>query len=789
MLHLKMIVRSWGRNALSTSISAISLVVGLICATMFVLFTLGEYRVANAIGGQGSYLLERQSPFYLKTKVLTASTAPDLASGLASRYGEVENFVTVNEQFNEYTGGIAPRPTTSFYKVTSDFAKMFDMPVVEGDLKRTLLAANEIAVSTKFYTEIYGRAPRIGDVVTTKSDARMVVTVNGVPQPVDQTVYSYTVTSILDDSDKLPFKFGALSLLTDAELNKSAGTYFGNFVSIIKLRQGADFEAFESKVHADTLATAMNEDLTFTPYNDVYFSNRSSTERFGGAGFIQHRDPSILPIGIAIAFAVLLIAVFNYINITMTRARGRIRNIAAERIFGASKKQVRWHAVLDTLFLVVVSFGVAVVFIHTLLPQFNGFMDSSVKLSDILQPINLVVIVGLLLLIIALSSTYILVRIETKDLLRNLKNPIGKSMRTSGIMVVAQFVISVILIAVSINISRQIDFATSQIAGSGSVVELHVMDYKPIPKDFMDKLLSQAWVKSYTTSSLINSNSWSNGKVSANSIGGDDMMFDLYNIELVSGRYFAPTDSANNVIVNEALVRSFGLEAPIEGQQIDASDGAKRIVGVARDFVYENVKTAIQPLMISYVSQTEAMKGDIHILYVKVDGDATDYLSKVGELWTKYGKSQAGSLNVTTLKDIYVGMHTQETRLKTMVNLLMCISILLTALGLFGLSYYTVQRRTREIALRKVHGATSRRMVAMLCASFLKRVAIAIVLALPVAYYISVQWLSGFTYRVDVAFWVFGLTILLIAVITFMTVIFQTWSAANANPAKSIKFE
>lgn len=788
MLHLKMIVRSWGRNALSTAISVVSLVVGLVCATMFILFTLGEYRVANAIGGEGTYLLERQSPFYLKTKVLTASTAPDLASGLASRYGEVEHFATINEQSNEYTGGIAPRPSVALYKVTSGFMAMFDMPVLEGDLSRTLLAANEIAVTPKFFTELYGRAPRIGDVVNAKMDSRMVITVDGVPQPVDQTVYTYTVTAILDDTGKLPFKFGALTLLTDAELNKAAGTYFGNFVSVIKLRQGADFEAFQAKALADTLATAMNQDLTLTPYRDVYFSNRP-TERFGGAGFIQHRDPSILPIGIAIAFAVLLIAVFNYINITMTRARGRIRNIAAERIFGAGKAQVRWHTVMDTLLLVVLSFGVALIFIHTLLPQFNGFMECNITLRDLIAPANLAVILGLLLLVVLLSSIYILVRIDVKSPLESLKNPTGKSMRISGIMVVAQFVISVVLIAVSINISRQINFATNQIAGSGSILQLSEVDYKPIPKDFTEKLLAQAWAKNYTTSSLIANNSWSNGIVSANSLQGDDMMFDLYNIELISGRYFAPTDSADNVIVNEALVRAFGLESPADGQEIDGGGGKVRIVGVVRDFVYENIKTAVQPLIISYVSQAEAMKGNIHMLYVKVDGDAADYVAKVGELWTSYGKSQAGSLNVSTLKDMYADMHTQETRLKSMVNIFMYISILLTALGLFGLSYYTVQRRTHEIALRKVHGATTRRMVGMLCTSFFKLVAISVVLALPVAYYVSAQWLSGFAYKVGVAWWVFGLTVVLIAVVTFVTVIFQTWRAANANPAKSIKFE
>lgn len=786
MLQLKMIVRSWWRNGLSTSISIVSLTVGLICATMFTLFVVGEYRVADAIGGHNSYLLERQSPFYLKSKVFTASTTPILGLDIKGRYGEVESFITINEQNKEYVNAVQKYSALNIYKVSSDFCDVFNMPVKQGNLGQTLSQINEIAVTPEFFREIYGNEPKIGDKVICRNDSRMVVTVNGVPQPISDAISTYTITTILDDSGRLPFKMGALLPLSDDEITAEKDTYFGNFVSFIKLRQGVDADSFKGKVVADTMLTAMNESLTLTPFKDVYFSNRPA-ERWGGASFIVRRDPSILPIGIAIAFAVLLIATFNYINITMTRAKGRIRNIAAERIFGASARQVRRATIADTALLVLLSFGVALIFMHVLLPQFNGFMDSKLTLLNLFAGYNWAIIAALLALIIALSSIYILVRIEVKSPLESLKNPMGRGLKVSSIMVVAQFIISVVLVAVSINISRQMNFICNQVSGSSSIIQL--ASSERLPKEFVDKITSQAWVEQYSISPLLSFSSSSDSKHSANYTPADEMFFSLYNVELIAGRTFGPTESENSIIVNEALIRAFELEEPAYGKDLEFN-GTKRIVGVVKDFIYENVKTAIQPLIITPINGEQQIESGIHQIFIKVKGDAANYIPTIRTMWATDGKLNGGSsLSAATVAEIYEGMHNQEQRLGTMVEIFMYISILLTALGLFGLSYYTVAGRTREIAIRKVHGSTTARIVAMLCSSFFRLVGLSVVIALPVAYYISAEWLSSFIYKINIAWWVFAITVAIAAFVTFVTVIGQTYIAASANPAKSIKSE
>lgn len=785
MLHLKMIFRSWYRSGLSTLISLVSLTIGLICSTVLILFVLGEYKVTDTLGDtKDIFMVESTSPFYSDKNVKSASIPPYLALDIADKFGDLEIFATIKEGEWEHKDGIREiNYEKGIYAVTPEFINMFDIPILEGDLKKTLSSASEVAVTHSYMQYIYGKDAVIGDRIRAESGGNSWI--NGVQSK--RYVHDVVITTILDESKRTPLRYGALTSLVVSELNEFRRGYSGSYYSFIKLRDKGDINVLKEKISSDTVNFKRSRTISFIPFSDIYFDKSPRDTKFGDGRFIVRRDPSILSIGLMVALAVLLIAAFNYVNITMTRARNRLKNIAGQRIFGATKWNVRLQTALDTTLLVLISFSIALLIINTILPQFNGFMDCNIALSDIFASTNLLIVLAVLLVLILMPSLYILLKIEVTSPMETFKNPMGRNVKISSIMVVAQFVISVVLIAVSINISRQMNFIANDRPSAASIIRLLNAEEDAIPKEFVDRVKNLASVESYTTQGPSPTSSISSNGKNVNEIRGTNDVVDFYEMNLLDGRRFVDGENNRNIIVNEALIRQFEIEQPAIGRSFFFNGDTLSVIGLVKDFIYEDAHKNIQPIFIKYYSNTDPME-EYWELYLKVNGDVATQIDEIQAIWAGM-YPDLGSISVKTMVQIYKEMHQQDQRLLTMIKIFMYISILLTALGLFGLAFYTVGRRRKEIAIRKIHGSTTTRVILLLCRTFAVWVGVAFVIAVPVAYYLSYEWLSTFIYRVPVVAWVFLVTAAVAAAVTFITVIFQTWKAASANPAHSIKGE
>ncbi|MEG3048084.1 MAG: FtsX-like permease family protein [Mucinivorans sp.] len=780
MLQLKMIIRSWSRAALNTMISMVSLTLGLTCSTILVLFVLGERQVAHSFAGAGDvYLVKEKDPFHPSSNMLTDHTSPAKVWQIKEHFPAVQTVVSVHSDSWRYKDGKTKSPKKGHFAVTSDFASLFDLPVVEGNLRQTLASKDQIAVSNSFMLEVFGRPARIGDRVVGSTGNRMWY--NGKILPA--TERDLVITTILSDTRSTPFSYGALNLMEEKEIPALKEPTFGWYCSFIKLAPHQTIDMVQESIKRDTV-NFKNNDYTFTSIDDVYFSDRATAS----SGFIVHRDAQLLSIGLAVALAVLLIAAFNYVNITMTRARSRLRNIAAQRIFGASARAVRWGAVLDTALMVVLCFAFSLLAIYYVLPSFNSFMDSHVSFASFVEPLNLAILVGLLVLLVLLPSFYILYKTRVTSPLESLKNPMGRSALVSSVMVVGQFVISIVLVAVCLNITRQMNFIASERPSAATILRLQSsVPGTKIDQTYLDRILASPWVESYSTESPMSNSSLAIDSILVNSMRGDENLIDFYGMQIIEGRSFAPTDSSKHIIVNETFVRKNQLTRPVEGQVFDFQGIKYVVIGVVRDFMYESAHKSIESLMINY-NRPSAKRNSAWGLFVKVTGNPQE---RADELRTRYATMVPGEpmLEIKSVATIYKEMHASEQQLLTMVTIFMYISALLTALGLFGLAFYTVGRRTKEIALRRVHGSTRAAIVWRLMFTFVIWVGIACVIATPIAYYLSQQWLASFTYHVPMAAWVFALTILFTAVVGFLTVIYQTWKAASTNPARFIKAE
>ncbi|MEG1648251.1 MAG: FtsX-like permease family protein [Rikenellaceae bacterium] len=785
MLYLKMIIRSWQRSLLSTLISLVSLTLGLVCSTILILFVIGEYDVTNALGDTSNvYMLEQIDKDNKESRVVKSGFEDKMPIQIAHQFGDVDKMSIAKELYINFKSDkekVASKPDMA---VTTDFCEMFDIPVVEGDIRKTLAAKNEIAVTQRFMQEVYGRDAKIGDVIDGISGEQSMV--NG--KEVVPIVSTYTITTILDDSKKLPFAYRSLSqlptVITD-EVENFVKYGWDNFV-FLKLHPGSSKEVLLDKIKSGFMTKGIDTELILTPFSKVYLDENSQVSN---DKFFLKRDPSLLGIGIAIALAVLVIAIFNYVNITMTRAKGKLKNMAGQRIFGASRWNIRLQTVLDTTLVVAISFIISLLLINSFSNKFNAFMDCNISVADIFSSTNLIIVSLLLLLLIVLSSIYIIVKMEISNPIEIFKNPLGKNVKISSIMVIAQFVISVALIAVSINISRQMSYIANNRPDTEYIVRIKTANGDQLPKDFVTWITSYSGVKSYGQTNPFPTDTWDTKKYHFKVMNNANKeMLEFHNIKLVEGRYFDQIENKNNVMVNEAFLRVHNIPRPATSKIIEIGSyhvTQYKIIGVVKDFIYENAHKSIFPLMIQY-SQPATSETSFNTLFAKITGNTAYHIDEIRNMWDKMNIGK-GSLEVETVAQILKEMHPQDQRLLTMVHIFMYISIMLTALGLFGLAFYTVDKRTKEIALRKIHGSTTIQVIIMLFGTFTGWVSIALVIAVPIAYFLSKEWLSSFAYHVPIAAWVFLATAGVAALVTFITVIFQTWNAASANPAKFIK--
>lgn len=790
LYSLKMILRSWGRNLLSTTISIVSLTVGLACSLTLLLYVLDEHKVSQSLGDSRQVCLVKGQNSHEakngKSVVRTTSTSPFDMQTYADTYPEIERLVMLSDR--QYTWGTLKRGDDELppiYGAYEGFADLFELPIEQGDLRSTLSKPGEIAITRDYANRYFtdGSDP-MGQTVEAVDVRRTYDRATGQINK-QEIIKSYRVTTIIDSRVRIPLRLSGLYTLSEDEKPKSGG-YSGMIVSFVKLGEGVDPDEFAAKIAADTATVAKTNtaNMVFVPVGEMYLTSDVQKARWEDK-LIVTRSKSVFYIGITAALAILLIACFNYVNIVMTRAAGRLRNIAGQRIMGATRWSVRWQTVLDVFLSVAVSLGLALCVMAYILPPFNGFMLSDVTVAKIFEPLNLAAVFTLLFVVVSLPALFVIIKLERANPLESFRAPSVGRMNFVRTMVIAQFVVSVVLITVSITVVRQMNYIARSISGAEYVLLVSVTDNdNSLPAEFIDRLKSDASLVGWSAASTIPSMSISSPTFSASMIYTDAEFVDFYGLTTTRGRNFEAKDAEDVMIVNETFVRANKLDDPV-GQVIKDVNGSDRtIVGVVADFMFAGAKQPTEPVaLIKTAPNADRLKWGI---YLKYRDNSEVSMERIRTMWSDMYGSSKPLPDLKGLDTIYREMNPSEARLQTMVWIFSIISMLLTALGLFGLAWYSVQRRVREIALRKIHGATSGEVVTLLCRGFLGWVAIAFVIAMPVGYFLSSEWLRDFAYRVSLPWWIGVLVALIAIAVTLLTVIFQSLSAARANPSRSI---
>ncbi|MEQ6167941.1 ABC transporter permease [Ekhidna sp. MALMAid0563] len=513
----------------------------------------------------------------------------------------------------------------------------------------------------------------------------------------------------------------------------------------------------------------------------------------------------------AIGIAILLIAIINFMNLSTAQATQRAKEVGLRKVLGAFQGQLRTQFITESFVMSFIATVLGLLIVVFTINPFNQFFDLNIALS---QFSGLEIIAASAVLIISLgilSGSYPAFYLSSIGAIEVLRQKLGMNASTSfrNILVVLQFAIALFLIASTIIVSRQINYMANKNMGFESEAILII---NASPWSFTDRELAQTRLKSFKTElsnkSYINDisssrsvpTSWTRSFVFVrpNDWEGDPLrmrytyvdanFFDIYGIPVKYGRNFlsdSEGDQRGSVILNEAAMRAFEFSSEKENT-IRIGDNEISVVGIVEDFHFETLQNEVAPTLIFHrVADNLAAHNTITL---RMDmNNLVERIEEIESMWNELGSTQEFSYSF--MDDRVANLYEEENRYLGMVGLFSAVSIIIACLGLYGLTLFIIEKRRKEISIRKVLGAEINTILRLIFTDFTKWVAIAFIIAVPFAVYFLGEWLESYHYRIDISWITFVVALLIVLGLVILTVGYQSLRAASSNPVKYLKDE
>jgi putative ABC transport system permease protein len=792
--------RSLRKNLLYTVTNILGLSIGITCCLLILSFVKYELSFDGFNSKKDRIHRVNYDVTMGGSQTISPSVPVFVGPSLKSKFPEVEDVTRFLPQWS--FGAIRHGDVLFDEKICyadSSFFKVFDFKSVEGSLQTALNKLNTLVITKDMAKKYFGSKDPIGQTLLFNNKKEFVV------------------AAVMEDvPSNSHFSFDFLTSLYSIEGIDSLETQVvwnnPNYSTYLLSRPGTNVAVLSKKI--DNWVNPPDEDnrsasqnslhLKLEPLKDVHFN----TEVFNYKNYFAITDFKYVHIFITIAILVLLIACANYINLSTAKATSRAKEVGIRKTAGASFLQLFTQFLSESFLFTSLAAVVSIVAVYTLLPYLGNLLGKQIPF-DILQGSFLPYIIGGVILISLLAGFYPSLVLSGFKPVETLKGSLTQA-GTSGAairktLVVFQFTISIALILGAMIVRSQLNFMQSTKLGldKDHVLILHgnadlnkklgafAQDIRNI-SGVQD--VSLTWRSPFETvigngfSIKADPNSNDDWNI-VGGIAGDQHYLSTLGVSLIAGRNFDPAkikgdSTVNEFIVNEAFLRHYNLKSDnVTGKQVVLGlTGPGTIVGVVKDFHTSSMHDVIQPVVIfnnpKYFGSVLVHVGP---------GKLSHVLSDIRKTWAGFVPMRP--FNYSFLDDEYDALYRTEQRLGILMSMFCGIAILVTCLGLLGLVTFMVAKRTKEIGIRKVLGASVLSITKMLSKDFLKLVVIAIVIALPAAWYFMHGWLRDFAYRIDINWWVLILTAIIALLIALVTISLQAVKAAIANPVKSLRTE
>ncbi len=542
------------------------------------------------------------------------------------------------------------------------------------------------------------------------------------------------------------------------------------------------------------------------PITDIHFTPEFHRGDDGDNQFRKAYRPVIYALMGAAAF-ILLIAAFNFINLTTALSIRRAKETGIRKVMGSNRTNLILQFLTETFLLTAIAVFIAVLLVRPVLTFFSAYIPQGVVFN--LNPENIAFLISVLVLTTLLAGFYPAFVLSGFKPVQSLTGAGLKSGREKGYLrkslIVFQFSISLLFIIATLVIGSQIRFMRNSNKGFSSDAVVNIPriwrdhsnkinglaeSIKLIPG--VEKVILQAFAPMgfpHMSQTVVYKGK-EEIKLEASLQPGNEDFIPFYEMKLIAGRNMFPSDSLSELVVNQTLASQLGFSNPEEalGKQIQWFTGKTYpIVGVVADFHENSFHEPMRPVIIAHLPEQEKGIGFKLATRGKEVIEAKTILAQIEKEWKKVYPEN--DFNYHFLNESITWLYDQETKTAWLMNVVMIITIFISCMGLFGLALFTAEQRTKEIGIRKVLGATVSNIVTLLSKDFVLLVCISLVIASPLAWYFMNRWLEDFIFRIQIGWWVFVLAGSIAILIALCTVSVQAFKAAIANPVKSLRTE
>lgn len=798
-------LRNLRKNGFYSFINIFGLSIGLACSILILLYVADElsfdryhenvdriYRVASegSLGGN-SYN--------------TAQVAPPTGPAIAADYPEVAWSTRIR------IGGsyIVETSDNNFFKedlalfADSTLFQTFSFELIEGNPLNALTLPNSVVLSEELAKKYFGDKDALGQTLILDNNYECKVT--GVMKKIPTNTHF---------SSEL---FISMETLEYSRETRDWTSF--DFNTYIVLNEGASAEVLESKfpqmvykyvgpLVKDYLGITMEEfeaqgngfNYYLDPVTDIHLYSTRSEELGVGS------DIRYIYIFSGIALFILLIACINFMNLSTARSASRAKEVGIRKTAGSRKSQLILQFIFESLFVTSIAFLVAVIISFLTLPYFNQLSGKELSIPFSSFSFYLLLLSGIVIVSLMAGSypAFFLSAFKPVDVLKGKLKTGMKSGRIRSALVIFQFAISILLIAGTLVIYNQLQFIQNKnlgyskdqviVVNDSYVLEDNIESFKTgilqIPEVQNASMSSYLPVRSSRSSSgyFPKGSDPNQNLVVLNHFYVDSDYISTLQIEMLDGRNFSPEilSDSTALIVNEAFVKELGFDNPIGKVMSRFTDDPNvvldfNIIGVMKDFHYESLRSKIEPLMFRLGRST----GRVSVRVNTTDLQQT--ISKIEGEWTKAANGEP--FEYTFVDDLFNNMYNSEKRTGRIALAFASLAIFIAALGLFALSSFTAEQRSKEIGVRKVLGASIGSIILLLSKEYGKLILVSLVISIPLAWYFMNQWLQDFEYKTNLHPGIFlGAGFLAISIAWF-SMGFQSWKAAAANPARSLRNE
>ena len=765
---LKITLRNYRKNLLFTLIIVFGLAISMSTILVITRYVIREYSTDKFHKEYNNIFLVLN----ISSSETSSMVTQDWAEKIRSGFPEVKEACRIDRiEFNILRQSGAVR-LNQVLSTDPSFFRIFSFPVTRGNAANPLPDPNSIVLSESTAIKLFGNEDPLGKVIKTKLDNvenHLTVTAVTKDPPADSRIQFEALVPFENKS----FHFRMMSFSS-----RETGTVKAIFMcdTYLLIHEKANIPLMDNRLKKESFREQKGGGyfsyLKFQPYSDLYF-DKTGTDSF------KHGDKTMLFVFSSLAFLLILLACINYINLTTIKAFSRSREIGYKKVSGASRGLLTAQFLFESVGLSAIAFILAIFLSKYMAGVFGRLVNSTVDVSWFFQ-FPQIIWVLLFAVVLGLVSGYYpamyLSQVKTSELFKGKNLASGHVLLLPRNLFIFQFTIAIALIISALIIEKQLDFVNHKDLGFEKTNMLHLSipsDIKPFA--LKDELLKSPGIAdvtlSYGTPASLPA---TDGKFWFLSV--DTSFIPTFRISLLKGRNFSPGD--NKVcLVNETLMKENKWE-DYRGKLA----GGNEIIGVVKDFHSSSLYEKIVPIEIDF---NTSFLPDMTIRMNGVNTQGTlDFIKAAWKRIAPYSPLEF------YFYDDWIGrQYKNDEAFAKLISVFTFIAILISCLGLFGLLAYLIERRAKEIGIRKINGAENMEIMVMLNRDFAIWVGISFLFATPIAWFVMHKWLENFAYKTSLGWWYFALSGIIAMGIALLTVSWKSWVAARRNPAEVIREE